>query len=213
MIDLHTHTLLSDGLLIPSELIRRADAMGIQVIAITDHVDSSNIEKVVPQIVEVCEKIKGCLNTRVIAGAEVTHAPLPLIPELVKRCRELGAKIVAGHGETIMEPVLPGSNKAFIESGVDILAHPGLITEEDVQRAVDMGVYLEISGRKGHSFTNGHVVKLAERMGARMVLNSDAHAPGDLMSREMAEKIIRGSGAGDIKKIFNNSVEITQKIL
>ncbi len=42
MIDLHTHSFFSDGELIPSELIRRAEAIGYKAIAITDHVDSSN---------------------------------------------------------------------------------------------------------------------------------------------------------------------------
>ena len=42
MIDLHTHSLFSDGELLPSELIRRAKVIGIQYLAITDHVDFSN---------------------------------------------------------------------------------------------------------------------------------------------------------------------------
>ena len=37
--DLHTHTVFSDGELIPAELVRRAMVLGHDVIAITDHVD------------------------------------------------------------------------------------------------------------------------------------------------------------------------------
>ncbi|MDF1525748.1 MAG: PHP domain-containing protein [bacterium] len=37
MIDLHTHSNASDGKLSPAELMRHAHAMGIQVIALTDH--------------------------------------------------------------------------------------------------------------------------------------------------------------------------------
>lgn len=36
-IDLHTHTLVSDGKLTPHELIARAQANGVEVLAITDH--------------------------------------------------------------------------------------------------------------------------------------------------------------------------------
>jgi len=46
MIDLHTHTTFSDGELIPSELVRRAETLGYRAIAITDHVDFTNIEHV-----------------------------------------------------------------------------------------------------------------------------------------------------------------------
>ncbi len=36
-IDLHTHTLRSDGILTPTELIQQAAAVGVRVLAITDH--------------------------------------------------------------------------------------------------------------------------------------------------------------------------------
>ena len=49
------------------------------------------------------------------------------------------------HGETICEPVAPGTNRAAIEAGVDILAHPGLITEEEARLAASKGVLLEVS--------------------------------------------------------------------
>ncbi len=44
MIDLHTHSLFSDGELIPSELVRRAVMHGYRAIAITDHADFTNVE-------------------------------------------------------------------------------------------------------------------------------------------------------------------------
>ena len=43
-IDLHMHTLCSDGELLPIELARRAKIMGHEAIAFTDHVDLSNLE-------------------------------------------------------------------------------------------------------------------------------------------------------------------------
>ena len=51
-----------------------------------------------------------------------------LIAPLSCRARALGAQIVLVHGETIVEPVPPGTNHQAIEAGVDILAHPGLIS-------------------------------------------------------------------------------------
>lgn len=213
MIDLHTHSLLSDGVLVPSELLRRAEVKGIKVLAITDHVDSSNIDHVVPMVVEFCKSLKNCRCIQAIPGAEITHAPLELIPELVRRCRDLGARIVLVHGETLVEPVFEGTNRAAIESDADILAHPGLITESDVQLAVEKGTYLELSGRKGHSLSNGHVAALALRFGAKLVVNSDAHAPDDLMSLEFARRIVKGAGVGEVEKIFQNSREIVDKFL
>ena len=49
IIDFHSHTVFSDGALLPSELARRADILGYKVLGITDHVDVSNFSIVVRQ--------------------------------------------------------------------------------------------------------------------------------------------------------------------
>ena len=214
MIDLHTHSLFSDGELLPSELIRRFEEMGYSCVAITDHVDSSNLDFVVPRMVEVAKDLNPRQPVRVIPGVEITHVPAILIESLVIKARELGAEIVLVHGETIVEPVPEGTNKAAILSGVDILAHPGLISREDVELAVEKGVYLEISSRQGHSLTNGHVALLAKDVGARLVLNSDAHCVSDLMTRQFAHRVARGSGLGDdaLDELLANSRNLVDRI-
>ena len=194
MIDLHTHSLFSDGTLIPSELIRRLEAMGYLAVAITDHVDSSNLDHVVPRIVRVAEELNHAQSVKVIPGAELTHVPPVFIPSLVRRAREMGARLVVIHGETIAEPVAPGTNRAGIEAGADLLAHPGLIRPEEVKLAASKGVFLEISARKGHSLANGHVAKLATEAGARLILNSDGHSPQDFMTEAYAAKVSQGAG-------------------
>ena len=45
MIDLHTHSTASDGKLYPAELMRHAQAVGIEVIALTDHDTLSGLEE------------------------------------------------------------------------------------------------------------------------------------------------------------------------
>ena len=37
MIDLHTHTTISDGIYTPDELVQRAVNLGLRVLCITDH--------------------------------------------------------------------------------------------------------------------------------------------------------------------------------
>ena len=117
-----------------------------------------------------------------------------MFSELVSRARELGAKIIVGHGETVMEPVYAGTNLAAIQAGVDILAHPGFITKDEAQFAAEKGVFLELTCRKGHSLTNGHVAGIAANTGALLVVNADAHGPGDFMTAEMAETVALGAG-------------------
>lgn len=215
MIDLHVHSLFSDGVLLPSEIVRRAESIGFEAIAITDHVDISNIDHVVPRVVKACEELKRYWKIIAIPGAEITHVPPESISRLAEKARKLGAKVVIVHGETIVEPVMTGTNKAALNSNVDILAHPGLIKEDDVRLAKKRGIHLEISGRKGHSFTNGHVALMALKIGAKLVFNSDTHQPEDLISKDKARKILSGCGISDsnLNGVFKNSKDIVNKIL
>ncbi|MDP3730876.1 MAG: histidinol phosphate phosphatase domain-containing protein [Candidatus Omnitrophota bacterium] len=214
MIDLHTHTLLSDGELLPSELVRRAQVKGYTAIALTDHVDSSNIDFVLPRIVKVSEVLNKDWDIFVIPGVEVTHAPLNEIPILVKYARTNGAKLVIVHGETISEPVIPGTNKCAIEAGCDILAHPGDIISDDVALAAGKGICLEITTRPSHAPANNHVLSLAKRFGAKMVLDNDAHSPTDLISPEKAREFLTALGLNpdEISQVFRNSEEIVTRI-
>lgn len=215
MIDLHTHTFFSDGELIPSELVRRAYIKGYKAIAITDHVDCSNLDLVVPRIVEFAKKSKDEFNIDIIAGAEITHVPPSMIKLAVQKAREMGAHIVVVHGETLVEPVIKDTNKAGIEAGADILAHPGLITKDDVILALKNEVALEITARKGHSLTNGHVARLAKDIGAKMVINTDAHSPSDLISLDFARLVLKGAGLNnkDIDKIIEDTENFVKKTL
>jgi len=214
MIDLHTHSLFSDGELLPSELVRRASVIGCQAVAITDHVDSSNLDWVIPRMVQVCRDLKAHWQVRAIPGVELTHIPPDLISPLTVRARTLGAQIVLVHGETIVEPVPPGTNQQAIAAGVDILAHPGLIAEEEVVLAREKGVFLEITARKGHSLTNGHVARLAKKVGASLVLNTDTHAPDDLISQDYALKIALGAGLTneDFERMQENAWKILDRM-
>jgi histidinol phosphatase-like PHP family hydrolase len=194
MIDLHTHSIFSDGALIPSELVRRAEVKGFRAIAITDHADASNVDFIVPRIVAVADQLNAVNGIILVPGVELTHVPPPHLAGLADKARSLGARVIVVHGETIAEPVAVGTNHAALDADIDILAHPGLLSEEDVGAAAAKGVMLEISGRKGHCLTNGHVARLAKAYGAKLVLNSDAHGPSDLIDEELGKGIVVGAG-------------------
>ena len=195
MYDFHTHTFLSDGVLAPIELIRRAIVVGYRVMAITDHIGPGNMEFILKTLIKDCEMASKRWDILALPGVEITHAPKEDIDLLAKEARALGAKVVNVHGETVVEPVEPGTNHAAVNSQhVDILAHPGLITLEDARTAARNGVFIEVSARRGHSFANGHVVKIAQEAGAQMILDSDAHAPDDLLTREFAMTVALGAG-------------------
>jgi len=194
MIDLHMHTLHSDGDLIPAELVRRAQVQGYRALALTDHVDQSNLEDLVPAIAATAKALTLGTGVLVLAGVEITHVPPKQIPGLIKVARELGAEIVVVHGETPVEPVAPGTNRAAIQGKADILAHPGLITLAEARLARQNGVALEITSRSGHALTNGHVARIAVQAKCKLVINSDCHAARDIHTPDFIKKVIAGAG-------------------
>jgi putative hydrolase len=213
LIDLHTHSIFSDGDLIPTELAQRAYAAGYKTLAITDHADHSNLDFILPRIIKVCLKITEKGKILALPGVELTHVDPTDIASLAGEARKLGAKIVLVHGETLVEPVPPGTNLAAINAAVDILAHPGLITEEEVKLAAEKVVYLEITTRRGHAFSNGYVAQIARKFKAQLVLNNDAHTPGDFVGSKMATNIARGAGLTneEIAAMFENSQKLIQR--
>ena len=194
MISLHTHSIFSDGELLPSELARRCERAGYRYLAITDHADSSNLEDIIRNVSRAAADFNRTSKLKVLPGVEITHVDPSLIGGLAAKARSLGARVVVVHGETITEPVKKGTNLAAIRAKVDILAHPGFISKAEMALAKKNNVLIEITTRKGHSLTNGHVAKLALECGAPMVLNTDAHIPPDIVGREFGLKVAMGAG-------------------
>ena len=195
MYDFHTHTLLSDGVLSPIELIRRAVVNGYRAVCIADHCGTGYLPRIIHDVTKDCEMARRNWDIMAIPGVELTHVPVGEIAFLASQAKELGAQIVVVHGESIVEPVEVGTNLAAVSSPhVDILAHPGLITLHEAQLAASNNVFLEISARKGHCLTNGHVARMAKIAGAKLLLDSDAHDVGDLLTKEKARNIARGAG-------------------
>ncbi len=215
MYDLHTHTIFSDGVLLPSELVQRAKDVGYKGIAITDHVDFSNLDFVVDRLFEFYYESSSEFGIDVIVGVEITHVPPRLIEKAVYKARAKGVNLVIVHGETLVEPVEQGTNRAAIEARADILAHPGLIREEDVKLASESGVYLEISTRKGHCYTNGYVASIARKYEAKLVINNDAHEPSDLVHFSLRKRIALGSGLSleEFDKLEKDTSSLVQKLL
>lgn len=213
MYDLHCHSLLSDGVLLPSEIAVRYLALGYKAIAITDHADYSNIEQVVNSILEFTRHWPKTAKIKVLPGIELTHLPLEQFKPLANYARKKGIKIIIGHGETLAEPVIKGTNIAALGADIDILAHPGLISDDEVKLAKKKGIFLEVTARHGHRDTNPHVVQRALKIGAKLILNNDSHTPEDVISPAELKRVGIKSGLSekDIIAIYKEVKEFLEK--
>ena len=211
--DLHTHSILSDGEMLPLELIRRMAVLGYTTVAITDHVDASNTTSVIKALDLVRDSSK-IFGVKLLCGVEITHVPPSQIADLAKSAKESGADIVIVHGETVVEPVAAGTNHAACSCKyVNVLAHPGLITREDAILAARNGIALEITSRGGHNRTNGHVALVARETACQIVVDSDAHAPHDLLDERAKFMVAKGAGLTDAECKQVISLNIDQFIV
>ena len=191
--DLHTHSIFSDGESIPAEIVRFAKEKDHNAIAITDHVDMTNVRTVVEQVIKAVELSDS--DIKVIPGVEITHVPPSKMDKVIEEARRYGAEWIVVHGETVTEPVAYGTDlQAAKNPEVDVLAHPGFISEEAMQAAKDNDVLIEITGRAGHNITNGYVAAMARKFDAKMIVDSDAHSPYDYMDEKRAYFVAMGAG-------------------
>ncbi len=215
LIDLHTHTFLSDGVLAPAELVYRYKVRGCQTVALTDHVDYSNISFIINSLTGAAIQLERYYNIKVIPGVELTYVPPKNLSSMIKKARKMGAELVVVHGETSVEPVPPGTNKAAIEESCDILAHPGSLTSRQASKAARNDVYIELTTRRGHRNTNNEVARVAQKENCKLILNTDTHGPDDLLDRQKIKQVLKDCGWEEKKYgsfLRENSKELIDKI-
>jgi histidinol phosphatase-like PHP family hydrolase len=218
-IDFHIHSIFSDGMLLPAAIAREAEVKGHAAVSISDHVDASNLEEVLAALTKFVKKQGKTLNVRVLPGVELSYLRPDLIKDYAKQARKLGAKIVIVHGQSPVEPVIPGTNieAVKLKGLVDILAHPGnSLTEEEAELAKENGIFLELSTRRGHKEGNRHVAQIAIKTGAKLLVDTDAHNETDLITQEQAYQTALDAGLSEeeaIKVVKDNPQELLARSL
>ena len=214
--DFHSHTFLSDGVLSPLELIRRAAVRQYAAIAVTDHTGPGSLARIIKEVSKDCELARSQWGIIAIPGVELTHLPAVAIDDVARKAKDLGAWLVVVHGESPVEPVEEGTNLAAVKSrSVDILAHPGHMTLKVAELAAKNNVFIEITTRRGHCITNAHVAKMAVEAGALMLLNSDTHDEDDLLSDQVTKDVLRQAGINSLKFkqiLESNPLKLLQRI-
>jgi putative hydrolase len=201
LIDLHSHSVLSDGTLPIEEMVAAADRHGYEAYAVTDHArgDDPHYLDIVSEVRRQVDQLRAETPMRLFAGVELTDFEPAEIAGAAESVRRFGAQVVVVHGECPTLEVPAGTDTAAVRCDeVDILAHPGLISERDADEATVRGIYLEISARQGHCWSNGHVYQTARKAGAFLLVDADAHEEAGLLSVPKVTALIRGAGASEL---------------
>jgi DNA polymerase (family X) len=193
--DCHMHTTASDGKNSIEEMARAAEKIGYSYIAITEHSQSLRIagglnEKALEQHfrrIEVAnQKVSGI---RILKGIEVDilgDGTLDLKDAALKECEVVIAAIHSRFNmseKEMTKRIIRGIKNRY----VNILAHPTgrLILEREPYRvdlkevikvAAGEGIIMEINANPRRLDLNDIHSRMAKEMGAKLIINTDAHS-------------------------------------
>ncbi len=216
IIDLHMHSTVSDGTLPLDELAETAIGRGYSVMAFTDHVFFSDYKRRAEIIIDWVDKNQDKYKDIIfIPGVEITFASPKEIGIITEYVRSIGTKWVVVHGEASFEKTPAGTNDAAIEHGVNVLAHPSYITDEQVIKSLKTGTAFEISARDCYNYANKQIAETVEKNGGKMLINSDSHQEGAMLSQT---KILNTAKIANLTKeqldnIKRDTVDIVYDVL
>lgn len=196
--DLHVHSDWTDGRASLEQMALAARDYGLDYLCFCDHSQSLamtgglNPERLFAQIAEIRRLDARIEGIRLLAGIEVdilADGRLDLPDEVLSRLDFVTASIHSGFSqprERIMERLVGAMRNPFVRS----IGHPtgrligrreGYDIDLDVlaRAAADTGTFLEINGSSDRLDLNARCVRRAVALGAKVVICSDAHRPGE----------------------------------
>ncbi|MEA3490060.1 MAG: DNA polymerase/3'-5' exonuclease PolX [Candidatus Omnitrophota bacterium] len=197
--DLHMHTSATDGRNSVEEMVEAAREKGYKYVAITEHSKNVRVangmdERRLLKHVENIRKYAGKKrDIKVLAGIEVDilgDGKLDLKDPVLK---ELDIVIAAIHSRFSLEKDKQTERilRAMDNGYVNVLAHPSgrlITTRSPLQadfdrifsRAAESNIYLEINTHGERIDLNDVHCRRAKELGAKFVVNTDAHEAGQL---------------------------------
>lgn len=197
--DVHLHTTESDGRSTIEEMIAAAKKKGYKYIAITDHSQNVKVangmdEKRLLAHMERIRKIaSGIRGIEVLAGIEVDILETGKLDIKDYALKELDIVIASIHSKFTLEKDKQTARmlRAMDNPYVNVMGHPSgrlITTRSPIQvdfdavfkKAAQNGIFLEINTHGDRIDLNDVNARRAKELGAKFVINSDAHDVGQM---------------------------------
>jgi len=208
--DTHVHSVYSDGVMTLEEIATKAEAMGLEWVAVCDHSQSLRIAGGV-SVSEMEEKIKEVAafnrksrKVKLLCGSEVdikNDGSLDYPDELLDRLDVVIAAIHTGFKQD--EATITGRIIAAMRHPkVDVVAHPTgrLLGERDayavsmesvIEEAAKTGTALEINAYPQRLDLNDVYCRAAKQQGAMLGIGTDAHIADQMEYLELGLSVAR----------------------
>ena len=190
--DLQMHSKWSDGTNTIEQLAEKAMEIGLEYIAITDHIrgvlDCINEKEIIAQGKEIDKLNRKLKNFRILKGGEadiLNDGRLFMKDEALKKLDVVGAAIHSNF-KMSKEKMTKRIIRAMKNPNVDILFHPtgrllGLRPpyEVDIEKIIRVAketkTILEINARFNRLDLKDEYLRMAKNAGVKIAINSDAH--------------------------------------
>ena len=221
--DLHIHSEWSDGLIDYKDMVRIAQEKGYEYIAISDHSISNfygnglSTERLVQKMGFIENLRKKFKDINILMGAEIDirkAGRFDYPPEIIKKLDIAIASLHSSFTNSSRENTSRAVS-ALEEDYFDFLAHPtGFVFGNrapifiDIDRVIEAcskhGKALEINSYYMRMDLNEQNARKAKDAGAKLVINTDSHRPGNMDMIELGIDIARRAGL-EAEDIINTS--------
>jgi putative hydrolase len=231
--DLHSHTDWSDGGATVLEMARAAQARGYEYLAITDHspritvVNGLGPERLAAQRRLIDQANSEVDGLTILQGVEVDINEDGSLDEPDEALAALDLVIASPHVKLRMEPAAMTQRmlRAVENPHVDVIGHPtgrrpgsregaSYDFEAVFRAAAERGVVLEMDCDPARMDLSPELARLAASLGCRLALDSDAHAPDQLIYVDLglwtarragisSDRIVNWLALSELREVFD----------
>ncbi|CAB49744.1 PHP domain-containing protein [Pyrococcus abyssi] len=213
MMDLHTHTIYSDGIGMVRDNVAWAEKRGLKIVGISDHIHYFTPSKFSAYINEI-RIAKEESDIVVLAGIEANileNGP-DITDEFRKRLDYVIASVHEWFGRDGAHMYIEYVKRAIMDDNVDIIGHfgnsfpwIGYPTEEEIREVLELaeayGKAFEISSR--YKVPDLEFIKECIRRGIKLSLATDAHRPEDVGKISWSLKMFEKAGGSKEDLVFS----------
>lgn len=204
--DLHSHTTYSDGIHSIEQMARKADELGIEYLALTDHspglIVANGLKiKDIPKKIAELQKAQKKVKVKLLMGTEVdilADGSLDYPDKILEKFDVVVASVHAGFTKDNTQRIMKAMEHPFVNiighiSGRMIGSREAYPIDYDqlFKKAVETHTWIEINSQPSRQDISWDHIRRGKEMGVKFVINTDSHSKDTLWYRELGAAIAR----------------------